>query len=62
MFAWSGLSLSGELGLLPLPLWGRVGRGVMRRDNDGATWEGIALPPPPAPPHKGEGSTPNMRR
>src|SRR5262249_24532464 len=36
----------------PSPL---VGRGVMRRDNDGATCDGIALPPPPTPPHKGGG-------
>src|SRR5262245_28436358 len=27
----------------------------MRRDNGGATCEGIALPPPPTPPHKGGG-------
>ena len=27
----------------------------MRRDDHGATCEGIALPPPPTPPHKGEG-------
>jgi len=33
----------------------------MRRDNGGATCEGIALPPPPTPPHKGEGSPPSMR-
>src|SRR5262249_23478949 len=46
----------------PSPLWGGVGRGVMRRDNDGATCDGIALPPPPTPPHKGEGSAPSTRR
>src|SRR5262249_60276841 len=43
---------SGELGLLPPPLWGRVGEG------GGAVMHDHSLrrrPPPPAPPHKGEG-------
>jgi len=29
-FAWSGISTSDELGLLPPPLWGRGGEGVVR--------------------------------
>src|SRR5262249_45946973 len=44
------------------PCGGELGRGVMRRDNDGATCKRIALPPPPAPPHKGEGSAPSADR
>src|SRR5262249_42738788 len=40
------------------PCGGGVGRGVMRRDNDGATCEGIARPPPhPQPlPTRGRGA------
>src|SRR5262245_51203276 len=44
------------------PCGGGLGRGVMRRDDDGATCKKIALPPPPTPPHKGEGSAPSARR
>src|SRR5262245_12001877 len=44
------------------PCGGGLGRGVMRRDNGGATCEGIALPPPPTPPHKGEGSAASAGR
>src|SRR5262245_42094178 len=43
----------------PSPLVGEGwGGGWCRERNDGATYEGIALPPPPTPPHKGEGSAP----
>src|SRR6516162_1790353 len=45
-----------KLGVLPPPLWGRVGEG------GGAVMHRRCLtqsPPPPAPPHKGEGSRPN---
>src|SRR5262249_56255989 len=49
-------STSGRLGLLPPPLWGRVGEGgdaVMHRRCP-------PRPPPPlTPPHKGEGNTPS---
>src|SRR5437660_11195732 len=44
------------------PCGGGVGRGVVRRDNDRATCEGIALPPPLTPPHKGEGNAPSLPR
>src|SRR5262249_51095835 len=50
------------LGVLPPPLWGRGGEGVMRLRAGGATRANSFGPPPPAPPHKGEGSTPNLRR
>src|SRR5262249_19137157 len=41
----------------PSPLVGEGwGGGVMRRDDEGATCERIALPPPLSPPHKGEGN------
>ena len=50
---------NGKLGLLPPPLWGRGGEGgrccftrCVRQ----------LLPPPPTPPHKGEGSTPSARQ
>src|SRR5215831_11918971 len=42
--------------LLPTPLWGRVGVGGREM------WHSIAItsrPPPPTPPHKGEGSRKN---
>jgi hypothetical protein len=51
----------GQLGLLPPPLWGRVGEGGDAARYGGATGERIALPPPPTPPHKGEGSAPSAR-
>src|SRR5262249_4312061 len=41
------------------PLWGRVGEGGGAFADVGAP---IARPPPPTPPHKGEGSTPSVRR
>ena len=57
-----GESTSGELGLLPPPLWGRVGEGG---DADEIMMAPPAqeprYPPPPTPPHKGEGSAPSMR-
>src|SRR5689334_18248844 len=45
----------GELGVLPPPLWGRVGEG------GSGFFTGCVrqlLPPPPTPPHKGERSRP----
>src|SRR5262245_9124155 len=43
---------SNKLGLLPPPLWGRVGEG-----GSCCSPRSTQLPPPsPAPPHKGEGS------
>src|SRR5262249_57198077 len=45
----------------PSPLVGEGGEGVMRLDNDGAACEGIALPPPLSPPHKGEGNARSLR-
>src|SRR5262245_38362377 len=44
------------------PCGGGLGRGVVQRENDRTTCEGIARPPPPSPPHKGEGSAPSARR
>src|SRR5271167_1671517 len=40
-------------GLLPPPLWGRAGEGGGACRTGGAS---ISGPPPPTPPHKGEGS------
>jgi hypothetical protein len=45
---------NGGLGLLPPPLWGRAGEGGGAYSNAGTF---ISRPPPPTPPHKGEGST-----
>ena len=42
----------GAHGLLPSPLWGGVGGGVVR---SGITFVKAPDPPPPALPHKGEG-------
>jgi hypothetical protein len=50
---------SGKLGLLPPPLWGRVGEGgdaVMHRRCL------TQSPPPLTPPHKGEGNAASLRR
>src|SRR5215467_2160472 len=56
-------SSSRRLGLLPPPLWGRDGEGGWRSEHSVAPrCEGIARPPPPTPPHKGEGSTPSVPR
>src|SRR5258708_13169812 len=49
----------GTLGLLPPPLWGRVGEGGGAWGNSRASTSG---PPPPTPPHKGEGSTPSLSK
>src|SRR5260370_13396727 len=54
----SGISASGTLGLLPPPLWGRAGEGGDTYINVAAM---ISRPPPPTPPHKGEGSAPRAR-
>src|SRR5262249_53463069 len=50
--------VSGELRLLPPPLWGRVGEG-----GDAVMHQRCLTrrPPPPTPPHKGEGSAPSAR-
>src|SRR5712691_8287529 len=40
------------------PCGGGLGRGVAQFGNAGAS---ISRPPPPTPPHKGEGSTPSVR-
>src|SRR5712692_4092322 len=40
------------------PCGGGLGRGVARFGNAGAS---ISRPPPPTPPHKGEGSTASVR-
>ena len=55
VFCRNGVIASGNGGLLPPPLWGRAGEG-------GRCWctrcVRQLLPPPPTPPHKGEGSAP----
>src|SRR6266851_2985131 len=51
------MSKADGLGLLPPPLWGRVGEGGDAGASDGASFSG---PPPPIPPHKGEGSAPRL--
>ena len=43
------------------PCGGGLGRGVMRVKLGSASREGIALPPPLTPPHKGEGNAPSLR-
>ena len=53
------ISACGKLGLLPPPLWGRAGEGGSAFGNVGAPTSG---PPPPTPPHKGEGSAPSARQ
>ena len=50
---------SGNGGLLPPPLWGRVGRGVVVVSR---TCIRQLLPPPPTPPHKGRVSHMDLRR
>src|SRR5262249_44458349 len=45
------------LGLLPPPLWGRGGEGGGAVMHERCLAQ---LPPPPTPPHKGEGSTPSL--
>src|SRR5262249_15632054 len=58
---WPGTLVS-ALSMCSLPpCGGGLGRGVMRLRVSGATCERIALPPPPTPPHKGEGSAPSLR-
>ena len=54
-----GIALMGNLGRLPPPLWGRVGEGGGAIRNFNAR---ILGPPPPAPPHRGEGSTLSARQ
>ena len=51
-------STSGNGGLLPPPLWGRGGEGGRSCDASGVRQ---LLPPPPTPPHKWEGSAPELR-
>ena len=48
---------SRKLSLLPPPLWGRVGEGGVAFGDAGVP---TSRPPPPAPPHKGEGSRPRL--
>jgi hypothetical protein len=61
-----GISASGELGLYPPP----CGEGRPPKRSEGGRGGGRAVmhehrftprPPPPTPPHKGEGSTPSAR-
>ena len=47
------------LGALPPPLWGRAGEGGGCCRTDRVRQQ---LPPPPTPPHKGEGSRPSLPR
>src|SRR5436190_1492984 len=48
-----------SLGVLPPPLWGRVGEGGGAVRHDRCHTAG---PPPLTPPHKGEGNRPSMLR
>ena len=64
-FLWRVSSPLGEIdaqpcnttGLLPPPLWGRVGEGGSCCCSNGINQ---LSPPPLTPPHKGEGNTPNL--
>src|SRR5215467_11650365 len=55
-------SYRAQVGQARLALGEGWGGGWCSEDKDGATCEGIALPPPPTPPHKGEGSAPRARQ
>src|SRR2546428_6044484 len=59
MIVSNGFMSSGKLGLLPTRLWGRAGNGG---SSYGQRTRAKLRPPPPTPPHKGEGSAPNVRR